>query len=291
MHRIRGESYRTHQSLFTLIDLRGGRDSDICLKSKYLESTSTVTKTMSDLKKCFLITLTLTALVSLNSQAHAFGFRVGLLPNGSSNRCANCHNDPGGGGPRNGFGQDVDALLDPGSRDAFWALELALEDSDGDGFTNGAELGDFDGDGVAERTVNITNPGLALDTPIADLGDCNLDRTLDTSDLSCVDAIDARDAVLEALNTLPGDLDGDGEVAFSDFLILSANFRSDARAYTDGNINLQGTIDFADFLILSNNFGNTVAASATASAVPEPSGAMLASLVAICLLSTRKRRI
>ncbi|RMD49304.1 MAG: hypothetical protein D6830_05190, partial [Ignavibacteria bacterium] len=35
--------------------------------------------------------------------------RVNQIPNGSVNRCANCHVDPNGGGPRNAFGQLVEA--------------------------------------------------------------------------------------------------------------------------------------------------------------------------------------
>lgn len=247
----------------------------------------------TEIRSTAFVLLTIVALGWFNSDVQARGFRVGLIPNGASNRCANCHFNPGGGGARNTFGEDVNGLVDRGSQDPFWTPEFAAADSDGDGFTNGAELGDFDGDGTPERTVNITNPGLTEDAPFAELGDCNLDNQLNASDLSCVDSIDARDAVLDALNTLPGDIDGNGDISFADFLILSANFRSDAQAYSDGNINVHGTIDFADFLILSNNFGKTVeaaSASGTASAVPEPSGCFLASIAPLALLARRSRR-
>lgn len=72
-------------------------------------------------------------------------FRVSQIPNGNVNRCANCHNNPGGGGARNSFGVTVGTsfLSPPGaSGQVQWGPELAAIDSDGDGFTNGEELQD-----------------------------------------------------------------------------------------------------------------------------------------------------
>ena len=99
------------------------------------------------------------------------------------------------------------------------------------------------------------------------VGDCNGDGVLNAADLACVATKDERDAVLGELNTLPGDLDGNGEVAFADFLQLSANF-GNAGNYAEGNVDLEGDIAFPDFLALSANFGKTPPA---ASSVPEPS--------------------
>jgi len=64
---------------------------------------------------------------------------------------------------------------------------------------------------------------------------------------------------------LSGDANGDGEVAFADFLILSSNFgRADADiVFADGDFNGDGEVGFADFLILSSNFGRQIAAAAT----------------------------
>ena len=89
------------------------------------------------------------------------------------------------------------------------------------------------------------------------VGDCNGDGVLNADDLACITTIEERDAVLGELNTLPGDLDGDGSVAFPDFLTLSTNFNTDLPGYQDGNIDLAGGIEFADFLILSTNFNKT----------------------------------
>ena len=237
---------------------------------------------MSKVSKLIVASSAIVAFGWLNSTAEARGFRVGLIPNGSVNGCANCHDRPSGGGSRDAFGEAVRSLVTRGGHEEFWTPELASQDADDDGFTNGAELGDFDGDGIPERNVNITFPGDPNDSPQAALGDCNLDTELTAGDLSCVADVAARDAVLEALNTLPGDLDGNGQVAFADFLVLSTNFGTDSTSYSDGNINLTGTIDFADFLVLSSNFGQTAAAT---SAVPEPSNylpGLMALLTLIC---------
>ncbi len=69
-------------------------------------------------------------------------FRVSKIPNGGKFQCANCHTNPGGGGARNNFGQAVDIRVTPNGGEDFWSATLASQDSDGDGFTNGQELGD-----------------------------------------------------------------------------------------------------------------------------------------------------
>lgn len=243
---------------------------------------------MLSLSRFTAIALTILFLIPFQSEdAHARPARVGLIPNGDQNRCANCHINPGGGGPRDPFGLDVEPLVSGGQQE-FWDAVLAAEDSDDDGFTNGEELGDPDGDGIPNRSVNITLPGDANDAPVAELGDCNLDTVLDGDDLSCVSTTDARDAVLEVLNALPGDLNGDGEVAFGDFLTLSANFGAETASYSEGNIDLTGAVDFTDFLTLSSNFGQTPAAAAAA--VPEPGGTVPIMVAVTCLVLSRRKR-
>ena len=89
----------------------------------------------------------------------ARGFRPGMMPNGNLNSCANCHLRASGGGQRTSFGEAVRALVSIGGREEFWTPSLAGMDSDGDGATNGEELGDPDGDGVPMDGAEITNPG------------------------------------------------------------------------------------------------------------------------------------
>ncbi len=89
-----------------------------------------------------LRTTLLTSALLIASTTPAFARRpfVNLIPNGALSECANCHVNPGGGGPRNAFGRDVGARLV--EDEANWSAELAGLDSDGDGHTNGEELGD-----------------------------------------------------------------------------------------------------------------------------------------------------
>jgi len=88
-------------------------------------------------------------------------------------------------------------------------------------------------------------------------------------------------------NTM-GDLDGSGDVAFADFLILSNNFGSEVSDHTAGDIDCSGDVAFADFLILSNNFGQAVGAET--SSVPEPSSCALLCLAGLCGGLLRRRR-
>ena len=80
-------------------------------------------------------------------QAEGRGKRLTQLPNGGVVGCNTCHIG-GGGSPRNPFGLEIQAnfLTVSGSAgDVVWGPELAALDSDGDGVSNGAELGDPDG--------------------------------------------------------------------------------------------------------------------------------------------------
>jgi hypothetical protein len=63
-----------------------------------------------------------------------------------------------------------------------------------------------------------------------------------------------------------GDIDGDGQVAFSDFLILSRNFGAADATHAIGDIDCDGEVGFSDFLVLSRNFGESAVATTQAAA-------------------------
>jgi len=113
--------------------------------------------------------------MGMEYSAEARSFRAGpdFIPNARAlggSGCVVCHLSPGGGGPRNAFGNRVRELVTPGGRQQFWD-QLFDEDSDGDGFTNGEELGDPNGayqDAGFEPDPNLIsagNPGLANSVP------------------------------------------------------------------------------------------------------------------------------
>lgn len=130
--------------------------------------------------------------------------------------------------------------------------------------------------------IMFSDSSFVVDVP----GDCNGDGTLDAGDLACVGDIAERDAVLSAIDSLVGDLDGDGTVAFADFLVLSDNFGNETATYSEGNIDLAGGVAFSDFLVMSNNFGKTAAG---VSAVPEPSSSLMIAIgLGICMVVRRR---
>ncbi len=103
----------------------------------------------------------------LADDAAARPHRPGQIPSGFVNNCSNCHMSPIGGDARNPFGQTVEgnfltAIGDFGN--VLWGPELAAIDSDGDGFTNGEELGDPEGtwqigDPAPIDAADVTLPG------------------------------------------------------------------------------------------------------------------------------------
>ena len=120
-------------------------------------------------------------------------------------------------------------------------------------------------------------------------GDCNGDGIVNADDLACICGSDGALAdVLAATGLLLGDLDGNGEVAFADFLVLSANFGQSVASYAAGDIDCNGEVAFADFLVLSANFGKS--GGMAANLVPEPSHVIQMLVASVCGLSWAGRR-
>lgn len=142
-------------------------------------------------------TVALTTLAAAGAEARAF--RVTQIPNGVSFACATCHTTPSGGA-RNSFGTAVSDGITTSvfTAPAGWGPLLAGLDSDGDGFTNGQELGDPNGTwtvGDPNPTFDATNPGDPASFPPVtdpDVGsdkgaDCGTDATEDTGTDTAVD--------------------------------------------------------------------------------------------------------
>ena len=100
--------------------------------------------------------------------AEGRSFRVDEVPNGAALSCATCHVDPNGAGARNNFGIDVETFFLDAAGSVLWGSDLAMLDSDGDGFTNGDELGDPEGfwsAGDDPPPFAATYPGDAASSP------------------------------------------------------------------------------------------------------------------------------
>lgn len=112
-----------------------------------------------------------TFMVFVNTYAREF--RVLQIPNGTKFSCNTCHTN-GGGTARNAFGQLVESKYLDGAGNVLWGKELAMIDSDGDGFTNGEELQDPRGvwsSGTANpgNSDLVTRPGISTSLPDANI--------------------------------------------------------------------------------------------------------------------------
>jgi hypothetical protein len=116
---------------------------------------------MNHLKRKLTVSFNIILFVSVYffsiTQSNARSWRVGQIPNGNKFGCLNCHNSSYGGS-LNSFGFSVKSVVGRGSKATFWNSVLAAKDSDGDGSSNGEELGDPDGDGKSTDGAEITNP-------------------------------------------------------------------------------------------------------------------------------------
>lgn len=90
------------------------------------------------------------------------------VPNAGRFDCGLCHVDSAGEGPRNAFGQQIEEMglsgEGPiGTQEVVWA-QIYDGDPDGDGFTNGEELGDPDGEWrIGDGDPSVRFPSLPGD--------------------------------------------------------------------------------------------------------------------------------
>lgn len=118
---------------------------------------------------------------ALPSSGWAKSFRVNQLPNGPRFNCDLCH-EPGNTGYVNPFGVQVLSHLKSG--DVKWE-EMWNLDADGDGYTNGQELGDPDGTwriGMSHPSSTASHPGYA-DQNLCGNGNLEELEACDTNDL------------------------------------------------------------------------------------------------------------
>lgn len=121
--------------------------------------------------KLVLAALAVPALTS--TSAAAFSSFQTEVPNGAVNRCQTCHERASGGNPWNAFGDllfttnggtpDQSRTVNASGADfIWWNAAICGADPDGDGQTNGQELGDPEcvwTGGAAARTSDISKPG------------------------------------------------------------------------------------------------------------------------------------
>jgi hypothetical protein len=108
-------------------------------------------------------------------------------------------------------------------------------------------IGDLNGDNV----IDVSDADLLSAAILAQ----STDEIFDLNNDNAIDIADQTFLVEELLGTLPGDINLDGHINFSDFLVLSARFGKQAAVWSDGDFDLNAIVDFADFLALSANFG------------------------------------
>lgn len=96
---------------------------------------------------------------------------VSQIPNGEKFECKNCHLDMDDIEKLNPFGKDVNQHRN--GKKINWNEELAMMDSDNDGYTNGQELLDTEGkwrvgDDNPGNINNASNPGDSKSIPVFD---------------------------------------------------------------------------------------------------------------------------
>lgn len=109
-----------------------------------------------------IVWIVLVAALGLPSTASAFSSYTSKVPNGAQISCGLCH-------PGSNTQQLNTFALDFNAASSQWGPAFAALDSDGDGFTNGVELGDPAGiwalGQIPSSTTGITNAGDSASFP------------------------------------------------------------------------------------------------------------------------------
>ena len=132
------------------------------------------------------------------------------------------------------------------------------------------------------------DPPVDIDEVCAAVAQGNSAGRLDVNGDDLVDLLDVAE-IANSMGRPLGDFDGNGHVAFPDFLRLSRNFIKPG-TWSDGDLNCNGTVDFPDFLRFVEHFRNSQG-NQQAAAVPEPETWLsLATLFALLIPFLRKSR-
>jgi hypothetical protein len=105
------------------------------------------------------------------------------------------------------------------------------------------------------------------------------------------------DTAVLITHTRYGDANLDGVVNLQDFNRLAGSFGQAERFWMQGDFNYDGVVNLQDFNRLAANFGLSAGPdgptpedwAALAAVVPEPAGAVFATLAAVAMLSRRRR--
>lgn len=161
------------------------------------------------------------------------------------------------------------------------------------GYLNGESIGTVGGLGTLFAHTDNTHIGGGMETLFED-GGIGTDIDLETAYFEgVIDDVALYNRALSAGRIgvhlgaeVSADLDGDGAVGFSDFLLISSNFNT---ASTAGDVDFDEFTGLNDFVIWRNQFDAANGAGEAAS-VPEPSAGFLGA-IALLVMPLFRRRI
>ena len=112
------------------------------------------------LKLNAIVVVVIAAVISIAGELKSNEEYMRSLPVYRRYRCLLCHKTSAP------VSADLNAFGSEFKKNGYtWNSALAVKDSDGDGYPNGDELGDGDGDGTADVGFEYSNPGDAMNVP------------------------------------------------------------------------------------------------------------------------------